>query len=103
MRGVQGQRGISAGYRLYNQAEVDGREYTVRVAALEIPTCHKCGEQVFTVGTDDRIVAALRAQVGLLTPQEMQKRRGQLEMTQQELAEQMGVAKETISRWETAG
>jgi putative zinc finger/helix-turn-helix YgiT family protein len=75
----------------------------VHIPDLEIPTCRKCGEQVFTVGTDDRIVAALRAQVGLLFPQEMQKRRGQFGMTQQELADQLGVAKETISRWETGG
>ena len=79
----------------------DGRAYTVHVPDLEVPTCRKCGEQIFTVGTDDRIVAALRTQVGLLAPQEMQKRRAQLNMSQQGLAEQLGVAKETISRWET--
>lgn len=79
----------------------DGRAYTVHIPDLEIPTCRKCGEQVFTVGTDDRIVAALRAQVGLLTPPEIQKRRVQLGKSQQELAEQLGVAKETICRWET--
>ena len=79
----------------------DGRAYEVRVPDLEIPTCRQCGEQYFTVGTDDRIIAALRAQVSLLTPQEMQEQRGRLEMSQQELAEQLGVAKETISRWET--
>jgi putative zinc finger/helix-turn-helix YgiT family protein len=81
----------------------DGRSYTVRIPDLEIPTCRKCGEQLFTVGTDDRIIAALRAQVGLLTPEEILKRRSLLEITQQELAEQLGVAKETISRWETGG
>ncbi|HYT94741.1 MAG TPA: type II TA system antitoxin MqsA family protein [Gemmataceae bacterium] len=79
----------------------DGRAYAVHIADLEIPTCRKCGEQVFTVGTDDRIVAALRTQLCLLTPEAMQRRRGELEMTQQELAEHLGVAKETISRWET--
>jgi putative zinc finger/helix-turn-helix YgiT family protein len=81
----------------------DGRSYTVHIPDLEIPTCRKCGEQLFTVGIDDRVVAALRAQVGLLTPEEIQQHRGQLEMTQQEIADQLGVAKETISRWETGG
>jgi putative zinc finger/helix-turn-helix YgiT family protein len=79
----------------------DGRAYTLRIPDLEVPTCRKCGEQVFTAGTDDRIVAALRAEVGLLPPEEIQNARGRLEMNQQELAEQLGVAKETISRWET--
>ena len=79
----------------------DGREYLVRIPDLAIPTCRKCGAQTFSVGDDDRIVAALRSQLGLLTPIEIQKRRGQLNLNQQEIAEQLGVAKETISRWET--
>ena len=53
------------------------------------------------MGVDDRIVAALRAEVGLLSPQEIHKRRTQLELSQQEIAEQLGVAKETIARWES--
>ena len=79
----------------------DGRAYTIRIPDLAIPTCRKCGDQTFTVGDDDRIVAALRAQLGVLTPQEMQKRRAELQLSQHEMAEQLGVAKETISRWET--
>jgi putative zinc finger/helix-turn-helix YgiT family protein len=81
----------------------DGREYTVHVPDLEILTCRKCGEQLFTASIDERIVAALRAQVGLLPPEEIRRGRDQLEMTQQELADQLGIAKETISRWETGG
>jgi putative zinc finger/helix-turn-helix YgiT family protein len=81
----------------------DGRVYTIRIPDLEIPTCHNCGEKSFSVGDDNRIIAALRAQVGLLTPEEIHKQRARLEMTQQELAEQLGIAKETICRWETGG
>jgi putative zinc finger/helix-turn-helix YgiT family protein len=84
-------------------AKHDGRVYTIRIPDLEIPTCRKCGAQTFSVGDDDRIRAALRAQIGLLTPEEIHKHRGQLEMTQQELADQVGIAKETVSRWETGG
>ena len=79
----------------------DGRVYTIRIPDLAIPTCRRCGAQTFSVGDDDRIIAALRAQLGLLEPQEIQGQRSRLGMTQQELAEQLGVAKETISRWET--
>jgi len=81
----------------------DGREYTIHIPDLVIPTCRKCGEQLFTVSTDEPIIAALRAQIGLLTPEEILKRRHQLEMTQEEMADQLGIAKETISRWETGG
>ncbi|HVS38829.1 MAG TPA: type II TA system antitoxin MqsA family protein [Gemmataceae bacterium] len=81
----------------------DGRSYTIRIADLEIPTCRKCGAQTFGVGDDARIIAALRAQVGLLPPEQIQKQRGRLQLSQQELAEQIGVAKETICRWETGG
>jgi len=77
----------------------DGREYAIHIPDLEIPTCRQCGEQV--IADDGRIIAALRAQVGLLTPEEMQCLRAGLGMTQQELAEQLGVAKESICRWET--
>jgi putative zinc finger/helix-turn-helix YgiT family protein len=79
----------------------DGRPYTFRIPDLMIPTCRKCGAQVLTSAEDERIRDALRAEAGLLTSQEIKIRRVQLGMNQQELAEQLGVAKETISRWET--
>src|ERR1700722_4758650 len=79
----------------------DGREYMVRVPDLAIPTCRKCGAQTFSIGDDDRIFAALRAQIGLQTPAAIYKGRTKLQLNQQELAEQLGVAKESISRWET--
>src|SRR6266446_6655716 len=66
-------------------AKHDGRAYTIRIPDLAIPTCRNCGAQTFSVGDDDRITAALRVQVGLLTPQEIQERRGRLKMSQQEL------------------
>jgi putative zinc finger/helix-turn-helix YgiT family protein len=81
----------------------DGRPYSIHIPDLAIPTCRNCGDQLFTAESDDRIIAALRAQIGLLTPQEILAQRGELELTQQEMAEQIGVAKETISRWESGG
>src|SRR5207248_384869 len=50
---------------------------------------------------DKRIVAALRIKIGILMPEEIFQNRARFAMSQQELAEQLGVAKETISRWET--
>jgi putative zinc finger/helix-turn-helix YgiT family protein len=79
----------------------EGRPYTIRIPDLAIPTCRKCGTKVFGGNEDDRIRDALRANMGVLKPAEIQARRARLNMSQQELAEQLGVAKETISRWET--
>lgn len=79
----------------------DGRTYTFQVPDLEIPTCRKCGSQEFGGKEDEKIRDAFRAHVGMLTSQEIKTRRGELGLSQQELAEQLGVAKETISRWET--
>ena len=79
----------------------DGRAYTIRVPNLAIPTCRKCGEQVFTSAEDERIRDTLRAHVGLLTSQQIHAHRIQLGLSQQELAELLGTAKETICRWET--
>ena len=49
----------------------DGHAYAISIPDLEIPTCRNCGAQTFAVGDDDRIIAALRAEVGLLAPEEI--------------------------------
>jgi putative zinc finger/helix-turn-helix YgiT family protein len=79
----------------------DGRPYTIRIPDLVLPTCRKCGTQLFISAADERVRDALRSQVGLLTSQEIKAHRVALGMNQQELAEPLGVAKETICRWET--
>jgi putative zinc finger/helix-turn-helix YgiT family protein len=79
----------------------DGAAFAVRLPDLAIPTCRNCGERLFTAETEDRIFAALRNQVGLLTPPEMEQWRSQLHLSQAEVAEQLGVTQETISQWET--
>jgi putative zinc finger/helix-turn-helix YgiT family protein len=79
----------------------DGRLYQVQVPALAIPRCRSCGELVFTNRVDEQITAALRAQLRLLTPAQIRESRKALGLLQQELAERLGVAEATISRWET--
>ena len=79
----------------------DGRAYTFQVPGVEIATCRKCGSQVFGGKEDEIIRDAFRAHVGMLTSAEIKARRNELGFSQQELAEQLGVAKETISRRET--
>ncbi len=79
----------------------DGRLYEVPVPALEVPRCRSCGELVFTNRVDEQITDALRARLRLLTPTQVREGRKALGLLQQELAERLGVAEATISRWET--
>ena len=83
-----------------SQIKHDGRLYTVEVCRLRVPRCKLCGELVFDNGADEQIAAALREQLGLLSAEQMRTNRDQLGLSQRELAEHLGVAVETISRWE---
>jgi putative zinc finger/helix-turn-helix YgiT family protein len=77
----------------------DGRVHEVTVHDLAVARCRACGEISFTLETDDQINRALRAQLGLLQPQQIKELRGR-RFKQQELADLLGIAPETISRWE---
>jgi putative zinc finger/helix-turn-helix YgiT family protein len=77
----------------------DGVVHEVHMPGLEVPRCQTCGEIVVTSAVDDRINDALRAQLRLLTPEHMRKGIDRLGLKQRELAERLGVAPETISRW----
>src|SRR5271155_486486 len=77
----------------------DGRLYAFTVPNLELPVCQACGSKVFTENVDDQISAALRLNLDLLTPEEMRKAIGRVDMTQKEAAERLGVAEATLSRW----
>lgn len=79
----------------------DGRLYTVEVPDLRIPKCKACGEIVFDNEADDQLAAALREQVGLLDPRQIRANRESSVLSQRELADDLGIAFETVSRWET--
>ena len=55
---------------------------------------------VFENGADEQIAAALRKQLGLLSSEQIRANREQLGLSQRDLSEHLGVAVETISRWE---
>ena len=78
----------------------DGRLYTLKVPKLHVPRCKACGELIFENDADEQIASALREQLGLLSPEEIRGNRDKLGLSQRELAEHLGVAVETISRWE---
>jgi putative zinc finger/helix-turn-helix YgiT family protein len=79
----------------------DGRTYTVALPELIVPRCSNCG----TIALDDeanrQISEAFRKQAGLLTPEQIRRHRASLGLTQQDMADQLGLAVSTLSRWET--
>jgi putative zinc finger/helix-turn-helix YgiT family protein len=83
--------------------EHDGRAYAISVPQLEILECQKCKTRVLPDEAHGKLVDALRIAAGLLTPAEIRERRKQLGLTQEQLANFLRVAKETVSRWETGG
>jgi putative zinc finger/helix-turn-helix YgiT family protein len=81
-------------------AKHDGIEYALEIPDLEIPKCQNCGELVFSYNVDEQIRDALRRHRHLLTPSQIRSGRKALALHQSQLAERLGVAEETICRWE---
>jgi putative zinc finger/helix-turn-helix YgiT family protein len=84
-----------------SQVKHDGRLYTVEIPALRVPQCGAYGELVFDNDADEQIARALRERLGLLSAEQIRRNREDLVLSQRALAEHLGVAVETISRWET--
>lgn len=83
------------------QFKHDGKLHELVIHNLPIPTCENCGTKQFSLEQNDRITQALREKVGLLSPEEIRRQRTALNLNQEQLAECIGAAKESISRWET--
>jgi putative zinc finger/helix-turn-helix YgiT family protein len=79
----------------------EGRAYEVEIPDLELPKCRKCGEIVFDNHAGHQINRVLRQQLGLLQPDQIRAGRNELGMSQREFAARLGVAEESVSRWET--
>ena len=77
----------------------DGRIYLLAIEDLPVTKCGDCGEVFFTTDSDDRIAAALREHLALLTPAQIRENLEALGLTQKDAAERIGVAPETLSRW----
>jgi putative zinc finger/helix-turn-helix YgiT family protein len=78
----------------------DGRLYAFAVPRLKVPRCGACGEMVFDNDADEQVARALRDHLRLLQPEQIARRRAELGLGQKDLALRLGVAAETISRWE---
>jgi putative zinc finger/helix-turn-helix YgiT family protein len=81
--------------------EYDGRTYPVEVPDLVAPQCSQCRAIVVDDAANRQLSAALRETLGILTPQQIRTNREALGLTQKQLANCLGVADATISRWET--
>ncbi len=81
------------------QVNYDGRLYTVNISSLEIPTCRQCGERVFTNRVEESISAALRAQLHLLTPEQIESAIELLGMEPNEAAQRLGIHEDALSTW----
>lgn len=81
--------------------EHDGRTYSLAIPDLSLLVCGNCGNQIVPDDSDDRLNDALRDAAGLLKPREIREFRTRLQLTQELMADDIGIAKETLSRWET--
>ena len=77
----------------------DGRLHKFTIADLEIPVCGACGERVFTEKVDGQVNEALRAHLDLLTPAQIRDAIKRVGMSQKDLANCLGIAEATLSRW----
>ena len=87
----------------HEEVEHDGRAYKVRIPGLHVLRCENCGALVLDDEANLKVSEALRAEAGLLTPEEIRSRREELGLTQKQLAEALQVGEWTLSRWETGG
>lgn len=84
------------------QVKHDGKLHEFSISTLNIDKCQHCGEEYFTAETDQAISKGLRSHLRFLQPEEISARLAELELTQSEFANRLGVAKETVSRWITS-
>ncbi len=79
----------------------DGTVHEVQLKALTLPRCSACGETLITDEADEQLNRTLCRQLGLLFPEQVLANRTARGLSQLELASKIGVAKESICRWET--
>ncbi len=81
----------------------DGRRYHLEIPEISVPKCRACGKVFISNRVDEDILRALRTQARLLMPEQIKAGREALGLKSKDFAERLGVAAETISRWERGG
>lgn len=88
----------------YDLGKVLGLEAVTLLGAKGL-VCDKCGEVILDGEVIEQATEALNivlvSQAGVLDPREARYLRKELEMTQEQLAERLGVHRVSVARWET--
>jgi putative zinc finger/helix-turn-helix YgiT family protein len=79
----------------------DGRLHKLLIKKFSVPTCRHCGEKLFSHEEDEQLSQALRRKLNLLSPEQIRLRIRELGFSQKEVAAQLNIAEETLSRWVT--
>ncbi len=86
-------------YRI--EVKHDGAVHLIEIPELSAPRCAACENVIFGREEDEQINAAIRQRFGLLSPDEIRRRREDgLGMSRADLAARLGVAEDQIARWE---
>jgi putative zinc finger/helix-turn-helix YgiT family protein len=78
-----------------------GKVREVVVNGITKDICESCGEFVLSEGDEDKISAAQRAAMGLLSAHDLEAFRKRLGKSQEEMSELLGLGKRTWCRWES--
>jgi putative zinc finger/helix-turn-helix YgiT family protein len=82
------------------EVKYESRAYSVEIPDLRVGKCSACEEVYFDLDTDAQIDTAFRRKLRLLTAEQIRAGRKRLGLKQEELADALGIAKATITRWE---
>ncbi len=81
--------------------EHDGRAFDLLVPNLPVLVCSKCNYRTLDSVAVSMLGTALRDAAGLLQPETIRKYRLALKLGQKAMADHLGIAPATLSRWET--
>jgi transcriptional regulator with XRE-family HTH domain len=83
------------------QIDHDGKKYSVAIPELIVPACENCGAIVIDDEAERIITSAFHFTAHLLTPDQIREGLDQKGLSQNRLAELLGVSPSTVSRWVT--
>jgi len=84
------------------QADHDGHKHLVSIPDFTVPQCTKCGNISHDFEASEQISRAIRKHVGILQPEQIRAQRERLEISQETLAEMLGVDIGEVQRWENS-